>query len=76
VDEMILDVIPSIEMINNKPLKEAGYKYKVEAEKIRKQIMEIGKTKEKISLYDDDDENSNVEELENEINTNKKIDKK
>jgi hypothetical protein len=36
VDEMILDVIPSIEMVNNKPIKEAGFKYKIEAEKIRK----------------------------------------
>jgi hypothetical protein len=36
VDEMILDVIPSIEMVNNKPIKEAGFKYKLEAEKIRK----------------------------------------
>ena len=38
--------------------------------------MEIGKTKEKISLYDDDDENIKVEEPEDEINSNKRIDKK
>jgi|APCry1669189534_1035231.scaffolds.fasta_scaffold85942_2 hypothetical protein len=38
--------------------------------------MEIGKTKEKISLYDDDDENVKVEEPDDEINSNKRIDKK
>jgi hypothetical protein len=37
--------------------------------------MEIGKTKEKISLYDDD-ENIKIEEPEDEINLNKRIDKK
>ena len=38
--------------------------------------MEIGKTKEKISLYDDDDENVKVEEPNDELNSNKRIDKK
>ena len=41
-------------------MKEAGFKYKLESEKIRKNIMEIGKVKEKVSFYDDDEETPKV----------------
>ena len=48
-------------MVNNNQIKEAGFKYKLESEKIRKHLMDIGKVKDK-SLYDDDDEIPKVKE--------------
>ena len=40
--EMILDVVPDIEVINRETLKEAGHKYKEELQKLRKNINNLG----------------------------------
>ena len=41
--DMVIDVVPQIEVVNQETLKEAGHKYKEDIKKIRDQIEKIGR---------------------------------
>ena len=42
--DMVQDVVPNIEMVNQTVIKESGFKYKQELMSLREQIAKIGKT--------------------------------
>jgi len=41
--EMVTDVVPQIEVINQKPLHEAGHRFKVELEQLKDKVKTMGK---------------------------------